>query len=391
MSKICASVILAALICWAALICSAPPAVLANAITPGPEEPREVDVPSEEFSSIGSAIDALPSGSTIRLGPQRYTEAVTIVGKTLHIVGNGMDGHDATEMRSDDPAEAVITFGPGGGGSVRDMKIRNGAFGIKGKKGSGNGGDALPASVLIKQVHILHVGQGIFGSFSDLAVHDSIIRHVDWNGICAIEITGLELLNDLVADATGTGLLVFNIVESDEPIRIIGTKFQHNDWGGLAIVGSAQDVEIIDCEFWNNKLAGILLLEVGQVAVRDTEIKRVRAAKAPGFSSEIAEGLLAKSEVSEEPEECSSFVEVDNCLVHTCDRAGIHYINCDGLIQNTVSKLNKYGLVIQGPPIPLSWDRDNTFVHNAVENVFVGGGDYLPVPDGYMPLPEYPG
>ena len=197
-----------------AVICAVPMSTSAQIIVQPPEHPRRakvVKVPSTEFPNIRSAIRAVPDGSTIKLAPGRYTESLTVSGKSVRLVGSGVAGRRLTEIVGEDPDAPVITFGPRGGGSVERLIIRDGAVGIKGVKGDdGNGRDVPPAPILLLRTHILSVGQGIFGNFSDLTVHHVLIRDIDWNGISILGSDTMKVLNSVILNAEAVGILVIN-------------------------------------------------------------------------------------------------------------------------------------------------------------------------------------
>lgn len=373
--RVCAYIIVAA------VICAVPMSAVAQVTEPPPlvvDPPTEVEVPSKEFPTIQSAIEALPDGSTIRLALGRYTESLTVTGKSLDIIGSGAHGRRRTQIVGDDPDAAVITFGPGGGGSVQNLVLRGGAIGIEGVRGEDgdDGRYTRPAPLLVRRTLIRHVGQGIFGSFSHLTLQGIVVRHIDWNGICITTIDSLEVLNSYISNTEAVGILVFNYEEGEGTINIAYNIFEQCEQGGLAIVGDAKDVVITHCSFWKVNLAGILLLEVGQVLVQDTVVAKTQAVDAPDFSN-VGDGLLASSEVS------VAFIEIDNCDFRRCDRAGILFNNCGGVIKNTKSRWNAYGLVIQGHPQPDYLGEGNTFESNDEANIEWGGD--IPVADTIPP------
>ena len=87
----------------------------------------------------------------------------------------------------------------------------------------------------------------------------------------------------------------------------------------LAIVGGAKDVEIDHCGFFKCNFVGILLINVGQVQVKNTQVRKTEAADIPGLSVPIGDGLLALRDTP------GSFIEIDNCLFRDCARALCSY------------------------------------------------------------------
>jgi len=382
------------------------------------EPPEEVTFPSDEFPTIQSAIDEVADGGTITLRPGRYTESITVTDKSVHFVGSIepalAKGHKkrqnpsaklrrdmrsflkrlpkgmqflgktdweprSTEIIGADPERAVITFGPGGGGSIKGMTLRGGAFGIQGKKAD----DGTPlAQLLIAHTHIVATGQGIFGSFSSIKVRDTMIAHTDWNGICILEAETVEVLNTLVADTEAAGLLVFNVVYTGK-IRIADSFFNYNEQGGIVIVGAANPVEITHCGCYENGLAGILLVDVGSVQVKHSVVMDTYGVDTPNYSG-VGDGLIAVSREDTLPGD----VVVKDCRFWFNFRAGLLFENCGGEMQSVRSFFNNYGLVLQGDPKPDWSDPNNIISGNAGNDVVTDG--VLGVPDEPMAVPVAP-
>ena len=351
-----------------------------DAEIPG-EPPRTVDVPSEEFPTIQGAIAALPDRSTVMLGPGVYSETLSISRKRISIVGRDVSRSTPTIISGANREEAVITYGPGGGGTVENVMIRDGAVGIKGEAWVDEEGRRVPPrGVLVRESHILQVGQGIFGCFSSLTVEGCFIHHVDWSAVTVLESDSTILFNDIIADTEGVGILLFNAV-GEGTLRVSYTHFQFNLQGGLAIVGDAKDIEIDHCTFLNNRIFGMLLLDVGQAAVTASDVDVVHKGPVPGFSSEFGDGLVTACLGSE------GDVLVDGCSFRRCDRVGVLFMQCGGLIQSTDCKFNKYGVVLEGTVHPELGDGI-VYLGNAKEDLVTDGD--LPVPNEPMPVPEEP-
>jgi parallel beta-helix repeat protein len=158
----------------------------------------------------------------------------------------------------------------------------------------------------------------------------------------------------------------------------------NNPQGGIVVAGSANPVEITNCACYYNGLAGILLLGVGQVEVTNTGTLKTYTYGGPmpaypghDVYQNIGDGIVAFQ---------SGFVTVDNCTFESSQRSGMTFTECSGIIRNTTSDPNRYGLVLQGEPKP-DWDHpSNTYW--GYETDILTDGD-LEVP-GTPPIPDSP-
>lgn len=77
--------------------------------------PEDVHVPGD-FETIQAAIDAVGGGSTIRVGPGTYHEAISFVGKSITVISSG--GPAVTTIDASGKNASVVRFSNGEGSSA---------------------------------------------------------------------------------------------------------------------------------------------------------------------------------------------------------------------------------------------------------------------------------
>jgi hypothetical protein len=237
----------------------------------GRHQPRHVVVPSPAYPTIQRGIDAVADGGTVFIRHGVYTESLSVRGKKVDIDGEGARGERRTEIVGLDRDAAVITYGPGGGGSLGDVVLTGGAYGVAGVKERDplRERDSFPSPVVIRKSVIRETGRGIYGSFSSLIATEIEVGPTFWNGLSILETSQqLILFNSFVHDAGAVGALIYNF----NPNAFLGpivykTGFGFNKGGGLVIYGGAKPCSINTCVFSNNNVFGVLLLQAGDVTV----------------------------------------------------------------------------------------------------------------------------
>lgn len=245
-------------------------------------KPRHVVVPSPAYPTIQRGIDAVADRGTVFVRRGVYTESLSVRGKQVDIEGEGTRGERRTEIVGLDRDAAVITFGPLGGGSLGDLVLSGGAYGVFGVKERDplRERDSFPAPLAIRKSIIRETGRGIYGSFSTLIATEIDIGPTFWNGLSILEASEqLVLFNSFVHDAGGVGALIYNFNSNAflGPI-VYKSGFGFNKSGGLVIYGGAKNSSINTCVFSNNNVFGVLLLEAGDVtldtvSVNDTAVR----------------------------------------------------------------------------------------------------------------------
>src|SRR5437867_712909 len=122
--------------------------------------PQTLQVPSDRFHTIQSAINFAAAGDRILIAPGVYNETLT-VAKRITLRGSGARGEQRTEIVGPRSTEVVpmeraigiINYQPGGGGKIESLLIRGGGAGILGVAIEGR----FPAPLEVKQV-IIHQG-----------------------------------------------------------------------------------------------------------------------------------------------------------------------------------------------------------------------------------------
>ena len=156
----------------------------------------EAEYPGD-FSSMQEAIDALADGGTLRIdGGVHKMEPTFIRGKTVHIKGAGPNCRVPGQRRGRSfgtvlvaprldrvtaPEEAQGSWHfVNAGGSVSDLRIIGGDAGIATRETGLNSGQPLTVS----NTCISHTVRGIHHkAAAPLAVSDTVIKRVFWNGI----------------------------------------------------------------------------------------------------------------------------------------------------------------------------------------------------------------
>src|SRR5262245_49510756 len=92
--------------------------------------PQTLQVPSGQFPTIQSAINAAANGDKVLVGPGVYEEILTI-GKRISLTGSGALGERRTQIVGPRPTEVVtldraigvVNYQPGGGGKIDNLLI----------------------------------------------------------------------------------------------------------------------------------------------------------------------------------------------------------------------------------------------------------------------------
>ncbi len=381
MSRVCVWFLLTAFACAVGLPAVGKRRVAAQPVTNEEirtrKEPRKVRVPSRRFRTIQSAIDALPSGSTIRLTKKLYDESITVAHKVINIVGASR--RRPVVLRSSQEGRAIITFGPGGGGVLENLHLQRGAAGIVGvTRLYPDESEELPAKVSVQGCQIRGCAVGVYGEFSSITMRAVTIQDMTWYALYMLGAETLQVYNAWISDCGNAGIVIFNWEDSGT-IRIANTSCHFNEGGGIVVVGDAKHVEIDGCECLANGLAGILLLEVGSVDVDNCYVGLTYAVDAPEKFG-VADGLLVTGETS------APWIEVTNSDFVNNERAGLMFLSASGMVKNCVSAFNMWGIVLQGSPLPNGEDLDIDFTDNSEGNVYKDGD--LEIPDeSLMPDP----
>jgi hypothetical protein len=228
--------------------------------------PQTLQVPSDRFPTIQSAINFAAAGDRVLIAPGVYNETLTIA-KRITLTGSGARGERQTAIVGPRPTEfvpieraiGVVTYQPNGGGKIDNLLIRGG-------EGAGILGVAMeerfPVPLEVKQV-IIHQGvRGIAGSFSDLTVQDSKIADMLWNGVSIVQAKGkITFEDDFVAHCLGVGYY-----SAGKNVSLLNDSFGKNGGGGILIVG-ADSVYVTKCYMFGNEIMGIWLKGVSFAAL----------------------------------------------------------------------------------------------------------------------------
>jgi hypothetical protein len=274
-------------------------------------------------------------GGTVVIRHGVYTESLSVRGKQVHIEGEGARGERLTQIVGLDRDAAVITYGPRGGGSLGNVVLSGGAYGVAGVKERDplRERDSFPSPIVIRKSIITETGRGIYGSFSTLIASEIEVGPTAWNGLSVLEASQqLVLFNSFVHDAGGVGALIYNF----NPNAFLGpivykTGFGFNKGGGLVIYGGAKPSGINTCVFSNNNSFGILLLFAGEVAVDSVSVNDTAVRLDDGT---LGCGLCAV---------LSAPVNITNCFIQT-SIFGIANLGSSTTLSNTTLACNDISL-----------------------------------------------
>jgi hypothetical protein len=233
--------------------------------------PQTLQVPSDRFPTIQSAINFAVAGDRVLIAPGVYNETLTIA-KRISLTGSGARGERRTEIIGPRPTEVVpieravgiINYQPGGGGKIESLLIRGGDAGIKGESIEGR----FPAALEVKQLIIHQGGRGIAGSFSDLTVEDTKVADMLWHGVSIVQAKGKIMFADSVIQlCLGIGSYINNTESGSGEVSLLNDVVGLNSGGGILIYGNAKPVLVTKCFVSNNRYAGIRLKDVGLAAL----------------------------------------------------------------------------------------------------------------------------
>jgi len=205
-------------------------------------------VPSRLYPTIQAAVDAAPTGGTLQVAAGTYDETIRIEGKSVTLRGPESNEGAATIVGAD-RAAATITYSASGGGSIVNVALRGGAYGVAGVRS----GDRAPAPIEIKRAVISDTGRGIFGDFSHLSVKDTTISGTAWNGVAITSADDILLKAIEVSGAIGYGIYIQNTMASLSNVLVhdnvsggifIGESFAQI-LGGLVVENHGSGITIV--------------------------------------------------------------------------------------------------------------------------------------------------
>lgn len=236
--------------------------------------PLEATVPSASYPTIQDAVDAVASGGTVRLAPGVYRESLVVTDKYVTLVGE-----DASSTRIKGSGangdEPVIDLVGAAGVSLATLTVSHGGYGVRAVVADG----VSPSAALVTQgAEIELVGRGVYGSFADVEMTDSVVRNTGWNGLSLLRVDRLVLDGLTVRGADGVGLLVLNDVAADGGLRLVSAStFEQNKGGGLEVHGSALPMRVLNSDFDGNRVAGVTLVDVDGAYLYGLAIDRTAA------------------------------------------------------------------------------------------------------------------
>ena len=307
-------------------------AALALAVASSAQQniPPQVIVPSANFPTIQSGIDAVPNGGTILIAPGEYRENLLIEGKQVALVGR--DPAHRPRIRAVDPQSNVVTFDAGGGGLMRNLELEGGDHGIAAVD------PQVTAVVRAENVFIRKSGSGVFGCYASLRFVNGESSHNSRNGFTLLEAGSLVLDRAEASHNDCAGILILNNRSSSEPLVLNRLEVTNNKCGGIEVRGGARPVEIRDCFAKLNRVFGIQLVGVAGAAIINSTISFSK-----GVAGLFGDGLRV---------ERSTSVDLKRSLFSFNARSGALLIGCsDGretssLLEDNTFLKNEFDIAI---------------------------------------------
>jgi hypothetical protein len=227
---------------------------------PQTQGPLTVTVPSTRYPTVQAGINAVGNGGTVRVKAGVYVEAIRIAGKTLTLKGLGTAAAP-TEIRALAEEQAVITFGDQGSGTLENLTLTGGAYGIL----TASETQQWQPQVILNRLLINGAGRGVFGTFDVLYATNVKVSASRFNGLSILGARALRLVNLSSTDSGNIGIFAQMIVRNDgtytgEPwialnkVTVTGSKGP-----GIAIIGNAAAIMMTHVVSTGNHLAGVYL------------------------------------------------------------------------------------------------------------------------------------
>lgn len=229
----------------------------AHAAAQGP--PRTVTVPTLAYPTVQAGIDAVAPGGTVRLQPGLYLERVVIEQKTVKLAG--IVGHQArAAIQAPDDQASVVTYGPGGGGTLQDLTLLGGYAGVEAPVRLDNLQTPGPV-VLLRQVEVRAGLYGLHGAFDTLDIANSKVEGVARHGLVAIQPRVLKVMRSLFRTGGSVGIYIVNTAPPAGDIAWVVTRTTVHGFrdGGLHVVGRGAPVLVSWFTGVDNGTAGITL------------------------------------------------------------------------------------------------------------------------------------
>jgi hypothetical protein len=175
--------------------------------------PAVVRVPSEA-ATVQAAVDRVRNGGLVEVSPGVYREAVVVAGKRVLIIG--VQQGVVLEAPQSSTVGAVVRYGSGGGGELRNVTVRGGGYGVKGQPDVriGPGGVvttlAPPAAVLVDQVDFQGSGTGLGGVFGVVQVYRSTFTGIPTTAVATRDTQWLQLWRVTITAPVASGVSTLN-------------------------------------------------------------------------------------------------------------------------------------------------------------------------------------
>lgn len=309
-------------------------------------------VPSREFATIQSAIDAVGDGGSIFVKAGVYREQLTIGGKRIRLSGAGSHGANRTEIAGamstavDDHTRAVglVNYIGGGGGVIEGIALRGGMNGIVGQGPAPLRDLAAPAlanALTLRDVAISNTGRGILWQApANLTIHGLRARNLRHNGVVFSPASAegrasaaLSVLDAVISQVASYGVLIIDSPSIGCQNQLSNVQVALADKAGIGIVRSG--VCISGGFLTLNHTSGIYAQQ--SIAVIDGTTVQSSLGDADGF---WGDGIIS----------IGSEVALTNALINLNHRAGL--MNWGGLATLSWSTFNCNPIDLNGEDLP---------------------------------------
>ncbi|MBN2452333.1 MAG: right-handed parallel beta-helix repeat-containing protein, partial [Lentisphaeria bacterium] len=212
----------------------------------------------------------------------------------------------------------------------------------------------------------------------ELTVRSSTVVGAQWHAYHLYDLFALLLLDGIIYDTGGAGILAYNFRTGPGSIHIRNQKVSRFSQGGIVVVGDAKPVTIEGCTASYGAVAGILLAGVGTADVAGCRVVGIHGVDIAGVR-QYGDGLMLLG--------CEA-VHVARSKFLLCERAGILAYQSAGELQHTECLADVFGLAILEDSEVL-FGEDCHF-KGGEQDIYNYGSANLAVPNEATPIPDRP-
>ena len=306
-----------------------------------------VVVPSPEYATIQAAIDGVPDGSAVRIGPGTFVESLLVEGKSITLVGSA-DPADPTVIVPPSPVGDVVTLVNAASLDARDLTLTGRAIGIHGEPPPPPGqGPQDPVSLAASSVVVSGCGTGVYGRFDRFVWTGGRIRDNQFDGLVASARWGFRVEGLVVHGNGGVGIYVDNRFpptgSSTSTHSLFGVTVEDNAAGGIDVWGGARPIGIGWSLVARNGVFGVLLDAAHRAEIVKCRIEQTRANSEGKFGDGVV--IWGATEVS-----------LDRSVLNDNARCGLSIFACDSSRGLGPAGVSVEGCVMDGNPTDIDYE-----------------------------------